>query len=1217
MAISPRYFFTVQHPRFLSNARVEPRGATVVMARPGDNAFGVMHFTGVDGINDGFSLEIHIKVTDSLIAYLFSGLIDNFLEFIIKEQPSLLFTIQAPNEAESLLFNAFYEGVAVSARIESHVPASAAGSDDGYYQIGLVMVSRLQAMDASPHTYVYENTDQNISIRDPREQTTTVVDFTTSPTGTRGITLQEVLTKVLTAQKMTDKLDYVFRLNPQMVIDGTIQPNASFVNSGEGIGLAANYLLHSMDVDASSGLFRYTSRSNMRFQYEETDFNFVNRLCQAEGVSILYEVTQIVINSEAISVDTADSTKSVITTQYTITYANGTTATFSGTRRVPRATNDAPQFLTPNNTAIRRSVAVIADYDNYAIVQLSPATSAGGRVTINYPLVRKAPPASIATLGVRNIFAVSETNTMTPEAVVVANYSEQTNAIGSTIEHAPVNAVAWNARISSTGNGTRILTREPNQEVAYGTGVQYYYGETLISDADARRMAVRRMQMLKTQANAITASSLAVDMRAGCSFHILDQYYSSAHTETTKCYVFSVTLRGYNTEFYNRASGLTSPVSETYVNEFKYIQTDSIHNLVYRPTLTAPRPSIRNGIQAVVASEQIHDSDSYPDVDAYGRYLVHFIADRQQRDSRSYPRMRSAGARLRKAVFFADGLDRSGFHFPLHKDTRVLVAFHAQNPDMPVIVGVLPNEYLANRLRNMAISEQMSYLRSVASGIMFIDKEKNERVVVETDTEGALSATSALDNADFSGDNYLELGTQKIQDRSASDLHFGIRMGTTGFNQLTVAGGMQSTVMTASKYREITNRRNQEQANSLLADLNITTNTTINLDLNLEDLSNDAFAAELFSFRRYTIDAGGITDNLMPSTVLYRNEQYVASERVAILSKETTEGVAKEDEAKEATDNDSDAIETLAKRPEREASGSFYRIIGDEYVYRQGHDFECSYTGADNVIKGTTDYCFGNNIVDYYPSSASEWQTEQQLRTQDERAINKISGQSFSYDDYMSADNRDRPAIAARRYLGNYARLVEGSYSAQTMENSYLVAGSMRIICGLSFTGEVEGDIDITSNNTSLYVTPSGNISSLMVRWFTSDVAREVKFANEMHVTTNMLTRVGLGFDVKFSFNSNMLTAGVHSEANVLGEVRCWTGGMRTEVRGVEVRTALMVEEVKAVNWRTLGAEMLSGVILSATNLYATVNATISSMSAGIKTETAAVTKKGGVHIQM
>ncbi|MBI2901644.1 MAG: type VI secretion system tip protein VgrG [Planctomycetes bacterium] len=129
-------------------------------------------------------------------------------------------------------------------------------------------------------------------------------------------------------------------------------------------------------------------------------------------------------------------------------------------------------------------------------------------------------------------------------------------------------------------------------------------------------------------------------------------------------------------------------VSESlYENEFVSIPA----YVTYRPERTTPVPQVGGLINAHVDASA---DTEYAELDAMGRYKVKFNFDPSGREKGSASRfIRLAqpysGVPLPEGKYATE--PKYGVHFPLHKNTEVLIGHVNGDPDRPVIVGTIPN----------------------------------------------------------------------------------------------------------------------------------------------------------------------------------------------------------------------------------------------------------------------------------------------------------------------------------------------------------------------------------------------------------------------------------------------------------------------------------------------------------------------------------------------
>ena len=123
------------------------------------------------------------------------------------------------------------------------------------------------------------------------------------------------------------------------------------------------------------------------------------------------------------------------------------------------------------------------------------------------------------------------------------------------------------------------------------------------------------------------------------------------------------------------------PIDTGIRNRFRCIEFDAASvDDVYRPPRATPIPRLPGVYTAYITTG---DEDG-PMPDADGAYEVH----NQFLDDRYLPAAASPSTPVRKAEPYAG--ECVGMHFPLKKDTEVLLAYRNGNPDRPVIAAAIP-----------------------------------------------------------------------------------------------------------------------------------------------------------------------------------------------------------------------------------------------------------------------------------------------------------------------------------------------------------------------------------------------------------------------------------------------------------------------------------------------------------------------------------------------
>ena len=123
------------------------------------------------------------------------------------------------------------------------------------------------------------------------------------------------------------------------------------------------------------------------------------------------------------------------------------------------------------------------------------------------------------------------------------------------------------------------------------------------------------------------------------------------------------------------------PITTGFTNRFRCIDFDATAAFVFRPPRVTPLPRLHGVHTAYIATGE----EDRPKPDAQGAYRVYHKHAEERTDlaidTRSMP--------VRKAEPYAG--DGVGMHFPLKEDTEVLLAYRNGDPDRPVIAAAMPS----------------------------------------------------------------------------------------------------------------------------------------------------------------------------------------------------------------------------------------------------------------------------------------------------------------------------------------------------------------------------------------------------------------------------------------------------------------------------------------------------------------------------------------------
>lgn len=210
-----------------------------------------------------------------------------------------------------------------------------------------------------------------------------------------------------------------------------------------------------------------------------------------------------------------------------------------------------------------------------------------------------------------------------------------------------------------------------------GIGDVMIYGENFRDVQEGERYAKLRAEEIVCGGKVFSGESTAVGLRSGC-FMQLQRHYRAAFNG--RYLVTEIEHRG--SQAGALLNGIRSPFNDEgspeifYGNSFRAIPAD----VQYRPERSTQKPRVAGTMNATIDAE---GSGEYAELDEYGQYKVQLPFDQTDKSANK------GSARVRMATPYA-GSDH-GMHFPLHKNSEVLLSFIDGDPDQPVIVGAVPN----------------------------------------------------------------------------------------------------------------------------------------------------------------------------------------------------------------------------------------------------------------------------------------------------------------------------------------------------------------------------------------------------------------------------------------------------------------------------------------------------------------------------------------------
>ena len=187
------------------------------------------------------------------------------------------------------------------------------------------------------------------------------------------------------------------------------------------------------------------------------------------------------------------------------------------------------------------------------------------------------------------------------------------------------------------------------------------------------------------------------------------------------------------------------------VNRFRCIEFDKDGDFVYRPPRETPVPRV-SGVQTAYIGTGGKGEAGRPRLDAEGRYRIYgqVVDERTRFVDPGAEEIDSLSKAVRKGEPYAG--DDVGMHFALKRDTEVLVAYRNGDPDRPVIAAAMPGPL--DHESPVTDENPTSHVVRTSSGARFeIHDDYRDADGEDSGSRVALRSRSADDKA-----SYVRLG---------------------------------------------------------------------------------------------------------------------------------------------------------------------------------------------------------------------------------------------------------------------------------------------------------------------------------------------------------------------------------------------------------------------------------------------------------------------------
>jgi len=364
-------------------------------------------------------------------------------------------------------------------------------------------------------------------------------------------------------------------------------------------------------------------------QYEESDFAFLSRWLEREGVFYFFDN-----EGEKEEVVFSDSTAAYRDSRETLPYRpSSKSASLSASLSAAAAAAAAGASASASASASAAASASIA---------AGAAAAAAGAA---------ASAAAGSTLYEEDVVgSFAATANRLPKQVVLKDYNWRTPDVQLSV---------------------------PREVKSDGVGARIQYNDHFKTEEQGKEFATVRVEELACRAATFQAVTNCKALRPGKTFKLQEHFRSDFNTTYLVTQVFHSAEQTVDLDGGRVAGG-------SYSNSLSLIPAD----VLFRPQRLTPWPSIHGVVHAKIDSPDT-DGD-FAEIDDYGRYLVWFPYDHSVDKNNKGKREGGHASRYVRMLQPYAGRD-SGMHFPLLKGTDVMVAHLDGDPDRPVIVGAVPN----------------------------------------------------------------------------------------------------------------------------------------------------------------------------------------------------------------------------------------------------------------------------------------------------------------------------------------------------------------------------------------------------------------------------------------------------------------------------------------------------------------------------------------------
>jgi type VI secretion system secreted protein VgrG len=270
-----------------------------------------------------------------------------------------------------------------------------------------------------------------------------------------------------------------------------------------------------------------------------------------------------------------------------------------------------------------------------------------------------------------------------------------------------------------------------------GIGVSYLFGENLKNNAEAAHIAKLRAESIRCRGDIYRGSSTATGLHCGKFIEIKDHY----RTGFNRRYLLTqIRHQGSQAGLLWEGIGLQAGEDNQLAADFYIAEITAIDSDVqFRAEINHAWPKIDGTLNAFIDSES---DGQYAELNHQGEYKIQVPFDITEKGADR------GSAWVRMATPYAG--EDYGMHFPLHKDTEVLLSFVNGNPDQPVIIGAVHNSVNPNVVTNNNQTQSRIH-SSGGNQLTMEDRAGNQRMYLGSPTHNTWMSLGAVMEGDSAG----------------------------------------------------------------------------------------------------------------------------------------------------------------------------------------------------------------------------------------------------------------------------------------------------------------------------------------------------------------------------------------------------------------------------------------------------------------------------------